>query len=86
VAAHRPTAKILAATPEPSTARELALEWGVWALTVPAATNAEQLLSATFNRAVAAGALVPGDAVVVTGSARLGVPGTTDLIQVVSVP
>jgi pyruvate kinase len=86
VAAHRPTVPVLAATPQAITARQLALDWGVWPLTVAPAATSEELLSATLRAAVAAGALSSGESVVVTGSARLGVSGATDLIRVLSVP
>ncbi len=82
VAKYRPRAIILAATPDETVARQLALSWGVVPLLVPRSHNIEHMLE-TVREATRESGLVPdGQTVVVTAGVRAGSPGSTNLLQV----
>lgn len=83
VARHRPAAPIVAAAPTPAVARALALFWGVAPVLMETPAGEEATM---FDRALDAateqGLVAAGDLVVLTGGVPVGVPGTTNLLQV----
>ncbi len=82
VARHRPDTPIIAATPNPSVARMLALVWGVRALIVPCDLDTEDLLRAAVDVVRSAGLAQPGERVALTAGRSTRVPGGTDFILV----
>jgi pyruvate kinase len=69
---------IVAATPNVSTYRQLALLWGVYPILVPPTTNWDERISAMIEGARAAGYVHAGQSVaIVTGSSLAG-PGATN--------
>ncbi len=86
VARHRPAAPIVAAASVPAVTRALALFWGVAPVLMGALPDED---GAMFDRALDAatehGLVAAGDLVVLTGGVPVGVPGTTNLLQVRSV-
>ena len=82
IAMHRPRAVIVATTPFPKTARQLALTWGVCALTVPDVGGTDELLSVSVTYAQQNNLIKTGDIVVLTAGVPVGKEGSTNLIKV----
>lgn len=82
VSRHRPKAPIVAATPSERVARKLSIVWGVIPVVVTATQGTDEMIEATVAAAQAAGVVQPGSLVVVTAGIPVGVPGTTNLLQV----
>jgi len=82
VARHRPAATIVATTPDPWTARKLALVWGVHPLVVPQQSSTDEVVDTALAASAKAGFAGDGDLVVVTAGVPVGISGTTNLIQV----
>ncbi len=85
VAAHRPRTPIVAVTPEAAVARRLAIVWGVTALVVEQHGTIDEMLAYSVAAIKAAGFALPGQMVALTGGVAVGVPGTTNLVQVTRV-
>jgi pyruvate kinase len=81
-ARHRPRPPVIAVTPSPATARRLAVVWGVEAILDEAAGDVSDLFDHALEAARRAGAVQDGDLVVLTGGVPVGIPGTTNLLQV----
>ena len=86
VARFRPRAPIIAATPNPRVARQLALVWGVLPVVVPRATNIDGMIDVTLQAAWRTGLIRRGDRVAVVAGVRTDVPGSTNLLQIYEVP
>ncbi|MDP3630818.1 MAG: pyruvate kinase [Actinomycetota bacterium] len=85
VAAHRPRTPILAVTPDAAVARRLALVWGVVAIVVPQHDTIDDMLAYAVGAVRDAGFALPGQLIALTGGVAVGVPGTTNLLQVTRV-
>jgi len=85
VAAHRPRTPILAVTPDAAVARRLSLVWGVVPLVVPQHGTIDEMLTSAVGAVRDAGYALPGQLIALTGGVAVGVPGTTNLLQVVRV-
>ena len=85
VASYRPCQTLLALTPEPMTARRLALVFGAVPVVTLPAQNAEEMERNAVKAACEGGFVTAGDAVVLTAGLPLHVPGTTNLIKVAMV-
>lgn len=84
VSACRPLTPVLAATPLLSTARRLAILWGLSTCLVPEAATTDEMLDAAADAARAAG--VPArSAIVVVAGVPPREPGITNLIRVMQV-
>jgi pyruvate kinase len=84
-ARERPNAPILSLTPFVSTARYLALAWGVHAVTVDVAgEDAElmQVINTAKDIAVRENFVLPGQAVVIAAGLPFGTSGTTNLLHI----
>ncbi|HEY8486492.1 MAG TPA: pyruvate kinase [Limnochordales bacterium] len=86
VARFRPRAPIIAATPNPRVARQLALVWGVLPVVVPRASNIDGMIDVTLQAAWQTGLVRRGDRVAVVAGVRTDVPGSTNLLQIYEVP
>lgn len=82
ISKHRPPCKIIGATPVLRTWRELALYWGVEPLRVENISNQEQAIDNVFSLCLENKLLKEGDIVVVTAGVPMGIPGTTNMLQV----
>ena len=82
VAKNRPRQTILAPTPSENTYRRLSLVWGVVPILSDVARNTDEMIERALNEAVKSGLVQRGQRVVVTSGAPVGVPGTTNLIEV----
>jgi pyruvate kinase len=85
VARHRPSAPVIAVTPDPAVARTLALVWGVRALVVPLAEDTDLMLDSVMAAVRDAGLASVGQRVAVTAGITSRVPGATDFVLVRSV-
>lgn len=82
VSKYRPTAPIVALTPEESTYHQLSLSWGVQPHLIPPVSTAEEMFTQVVNTSVEMGLAHKGDKVVITSGTAIGVSGTTSLITV----
>ena len=78
----RSSIPLLAFTPDGSTHNELALSWGVASYQVPSVANSDEMVAQVDQTLRANGLAEPGDLVVVVSGAPVGVPGTTNAMQV----
>ena len=85
VSKYRPLCPIVAATPSRNTWRELALLWGVHPVMREEATNAEEAVEAAMAAALEEGFVSEGDLVVITAGVPVGIPGTTNMVQVYTI-
>jgi len=85
VSRFRPSVPVYAVTHDEKTFRRLNLLWGVYPfLTVPATTT-DRIIEESLNVAKAKGIAKRGDKIIVLAGAPTGVPGTTNLLKVVTV-
>ncbi|MCU0647717.1 MAG: pyruvate kinase [Gemmatimonadaceae bacterium] len=82
VSSHRPPVPLLVLTDQASTARQLALVWGVVPVLVPAATDYDVMWDVARREALARNLAEPGDRVIVTFGAPFGKSGSTNLMKV----
>ncbi len=85
VSKYRPQCPVIALTPSLSTWRELALVWGVYPLICPFTTDVEESVSNSLSIVQEEELIKGGDNVVFTSGIPLGVPGSTNLVQVYTV-
>lgn len=85
VSKYRPDCPVIALTPSFSTWRELALVWGVYPLICPFTIDVEESVSNSVTIVQQEGMIKGGDTVVFTSGIPLGVPGSTNLLQVYTV-
>jgi pyruvate kinase len=85
VARHRPRQILLAMTPDPKTALEMALVFGAVPMVTPTVENGEALERMAITGAFKGGYVKKGDAVVITAGLPFHVEGTTNLIKVARV-
>lgn len=82
VARHRPSAPVIAVTPDPAVARRLCVVWGVRPLVVPLADDTDIMLDKVVAAVRDAGFATPGQRVAITAGISTRVPGATDFILV----
>ena len=82
VSKHRPSSRIIAATPDEGVARRLNLVWGVIPLLVKRSRNTDQMIEESVTASVRAGLVREGELVVITAGVPTGIPGTTNLLKV----
>ena len=82
VARNRPTAPIIAVTPDLRTQRRLTLVWGVVPLLARRTASTDQMTSDAVQTALDLGYITPGQTVVVTGGTAGSPPATTNMITV----
>ncbi|MGE3620274.1 MAG: pyruvate kinase [Acidimicrobiia bacterium] len=81
----RPTCPILAMTPSPRTARQLAMAWGIRPLVMDEHGTTDDIVWYAVETAVADGAVRPGDLVAVLVGSPTDVDPTTDVLRLVRV-
>ncbi len=82
----RPVAPILALTPQPATARRLALVWGVHAVPSEEGHDNAEMVEHAARAASTLGFGCAGDAVVVIAGLPFGQRGSTNLLHVARIP
>lgn len=82
----RPPAPILALTPRQTTARRLALAWGVVPVPFDEVHDVGEMITHATAAARHAGVAKPGDTVVVVAGLPFGQQGSTNLLHVARVP
>ena len=82
VSRFRPRTTVVALLMDPQVQRRMALFWGVEPLTMPRASNTDEMVEFAIKTAVDAGIVKQGDLVVVTAGVPVGVTGTTNMIRV----
>jgi pyruvate kinase len=82
ISKHRPASPILGVTPSRSTWRELALWWGVHPVKLHELQELNATVKEAVNTCVRTGHVQEGELVVITGGIPLGLPGTTNMVEV----
>ncbi len=85
MARFHPAQPIVAATPEPRTARQMTLVRGVYPVLTESETDFDRLVNKAVERAREKGFLVKGDRIVISAGLPLNVPGNTNMIRVETV-
>ncbi|MEA1940601.1 MAG: pyruvate kinase [Candidatus Caldatribacteriota bacterium] len=82
VSRYRPHVPIIAASPQDSTVRKLALSWGVYPFKSGELENTDDIIEKSKNIAIKTGLANTGDKIVITAGIPFGIPGTTNLLKV----
>ncbi len=82
VAKHRPRRLILAPTPLESSYRRLSLVWGVVPILSEEAKDTDEMVRKALDESLNSGLVRKGQRVVITSGVPMGVPGSTNLIEV----
>lgn len=85
MARERPRASILGITPRASTARRLALVWGVMPVLSPDVPDVDRMTQLAVHTAKALGFAVPGQTLVIAAGVPFGTPGSTNLLRIAQV-
>lgn len=85
VSKYRPRTPIIGATPSRRTFRALCLMWGVTPLYAKREETLETAIATVMDRAMEEGLVNEGDLLVVTAGVPVGMSGTTNTIEVVTV-
>jgi pyruvate kinase len=85
VSKYRPRIPIVALTPHRYVARQLALVWGVHPIVVPRSDNIDHMLDVAIDAALRWQLISPGDTVAIAAGVRTGPPGSTNMLQVLTV-
>ena len=85
-ARERPSSPMLSLTPHVSTARRLALVWGLHSVLSKDVDHVEEMVDQACRTAVAEGFAHAGDQLVIMAGIPFGVSGTTNLLRIARVP
>ena len=85
MARERPLAPIIGMTPRLSTARRLALVWGVHALLIHEVADVNEMTDYACRAARSEGFVTAGDTVVISAGLPFGTPGATNLLRIAKV-
>ena len=86
VVRERPKPPVIALSPNLSTARRLAMSWGVHAICTDDARNLDDLVDRSCETAVGETFAQPGDRVIVVAGVPLGTPGATNMLRIARTP
>jgi pyruvate kinase len=86
VAAYRPQKRLLALITDIGAGAKLALRWGVIPVLVPDYPDIQDMFTAGSNLALETGIAKEGDVIVAVVGLPIGVPGTTNLLRVITLP
>jgi len=81
----RPEAPLLSLTPKLSTARKLALVWGVHSVQVPDIADVDTMADLACKTALHEGFAKPGDQIVIAAGVPFGRAGTTNMLRLATV-
>ncbi len=82
VSRFRPSASIIACTPDAAVARQLSLSWGVIPTLLPNVDSTDEMIDEATVAAKETGVVSAGDRVVITAGIPFGVVGGTNLLMV----
>jgi pyruvate kinase len=82
VSKYRPTAPIIAVSPDLKVIKQLQLSWGVVPVQVIPGTNIDDMFTKAVEAGLKTGLVEKGEQVVITAGVLVNVPGTTNLIKV----
>ncbi|KPU26943.1 pyruvate kinase [Caloranaerobacter sp. TR13] len=82
VSKFRPSAPIIAATPNKQVMRRLAIVWGVYPVYAQHSGSTDEVIELSVKSALEKGYINNGDLVVITAGVPVGVAGSTNLIKV----
>lgn len=85
VSRYRPSQPILAMTPDEQTYRQMSLVWGATAIMMRPVWTVEAIEREALRLAVVEARVRPGQMVVLTAGLPLNVPGTTNMVKVLTV-
>ncbi|SDO03473.1 pyruvate kinase [Rhodoferax sp. OV413] len=85
MARERPRASILGLTPNPATARRLALVWGVRPVLCQDVTNVSEMTEVALQTAVAQQFAASGQTIVIAAGMPFGASGSTNLLRIAQV-
>ncbi|MFH1564196.1 MAG: pyruvate kinase [Nitrospirota bacterium] len=85
IAKYRPSVPIIAVSPSIDTVRQLTLSWGVYPVKSEQFDNTDDMIGKAIETAKSTGIFRSGDKVIITGGVPVGVPNTTNFLQVVVV-
>jgi len=85
VSKYRPPVAIYCATSRPRTAHRMAVVWGVEAICTTLSTITEESVDNSIKAFVSARRLKAKDRIIITAGVPVGVPGNTNLIQILDV-
>ena len=86
VATYRPSTPLFALIPDIGAGAKLALRWGVIPVVVPAHSNIQHMFTAGSDLALETKIAKEGDVIVAVVGMPIGVPGTTNLLRVITLP
>jgi pyruvate kinase len=86
VARERPKPPILALSPNLSTARRLALSWGVHAIRADDARDLEEMVERSCSTAMEEAFADAGERLIVVMGVPLGTPGATNMLRIARTP
>jgi pyruvate kinase len=84
-ARERPSAPILGVTPHLTTARRMALVWGIHAVPSPEVSHVTDMVNYACRAAQSEGFAHPGETVVIVAGLPFGAAGNTNLLHVVNI-
>jgi pyruvate kinase len=82
----RPLQPTLALTTRQSTARRLALAWGVESRLIPHVNDPEDMARVAVEQAVATGLCPPGQRVLILAGLPMGSPGAANILRIAHAP
>jgi pyruvate kinase len=82
ISKYRPSAPIIAVTPNEKVLRKLSLVWGVQPLLAKTASSTDEMFEVSVDAAVRSGLVNYGDLVVVTAGVPVHESGTTNLLKI----
>lgn len=82
VSKFRPSAQIIAFTPNPKVVNKLLLVWGVYPVLIKEFKNTDEVLEVSTRKALEKQLVNIGDLVVITAGIPVGTAGTTNMIKV----
>jgi pyruvate kinase len=85
MARERPRAAIMGMTPRPTTARRLALVWGVNPVLCQDVTNVSEMTDLAIATVVERKFATPGQTIVIAAGIPFGTPGTTNLLHIAQI-
>jgi pyruvate kinase len=82
VARERPGLPVIGLTPVPTTARRLAIVWGIQAVMTNDPKNLGDMVNRACNIVFHEGWAEPGDGIIITAGVPLGSPGATNMVRI----
>ncbi|MTV49110.1 pyruvate kinase [Heliobacillus mobilis] len=82
VSRYRPHCPIIAATPEDTVMRQMAVVWGVEPMKIRMVEGTDEMMGEAIDQALAEKRISSGDLIVLTAGVPVGVSGTTNLLKV----